>query len=107
MSQSSVTEAAVEFGVDQFVENARKYREHKAIMNAASGYDSLDDAIAALTDVFTTYERQVETGGGFTPSTELGFGSDNSAQIAEKILGHQKSVGAIRTALASVGKVDK
>jgi hypothetical protein len=98
---------ALEFGVDQFVENARKYREHKAIMNAASGYDSLDDAIAALTDVFQTYERQVDDGAGFTPATELGFGSDNGAQIAEKILGRQKSVGAIRSALATVGKVDK
>lgn len=96
-----------EFGVDQFVENARKYREHKRIMDAASGYDSLDDAIAALTDVFKTYERQSDIGGSFTPAVELGFGSDNAAQIGEKILGRQKSVGAIRSALATVGKIDK
>ncbi len=104
---SSVAETAVDFGVDQFTENARLYRNHKAIMNAASGYDNLDDAIAALTSVYKTYERQSDIGGSFTPAVELGFGSDNSAQIAEKILGRQKSVGAIRTALANVGKVDK
>ncbi len=107
MSQSSVTETARStsaFGAEELIVNARKYRAHKRIVDAASGYDNLEDAIAALSDVYGTLEAQVENGVGYTPAQELGFGSDNAGQVAEKILGRQKSVGAIRTAFSTMGK---
>jgi hypothetical protein len=105
MSDTMYAEAmSVEFGSDTFRENARGYAEHKRLVDAASRYDSLDDAIAAVTDIWERLESQVADGGGYTPSTDLGFGSDNASQIASAILGRKTSVTQTRKAFASLGK---
>ena len=104
-----IAKPIAEFGVDQFTTNARLYRKHKRILDAfaSSGYDSLDACHAALTDLVGALEHQIDNGSCYTPPVEAGFGSDNGSQLAEKLLGRQKTVGAIRTAFANVGKVDK
>ena len=94
----------VEFGSDTLLANAAVYHGAKRIVDAASGYDSLDDAIAALTEAWETLERQVEQGAGYTPDKGLGFGSDNAAVIAESLLGRRNSVGATRKAFNTLGK---
>jgi len=101
---SSVAETSVAFGSDRLVENAQCYREHKRIVDAASSYETLDDAIAALSKVWKVLEDQVENGGGYTPDSSLGFGSDNAAVIASKLLGRGTTVGATRKAFSSMGK---
>ena len=83
------------------------YQANKRIVDAASKYDSLDDAQAALVEVWEALDRQTQVGGGYTPATEIGFGSDNSAQIAAAILGRRTSVTAARKAFAEVGKNNK
>lgn len=107
MSQSSTVAetATVTFGAENLILVSRVYRTHKKIVDAASGYDNLDDAIAALTEAHGKLESQIEDGAGYTPAQELGFGSDNAGQIAEKILGRQKTVGAVRKAFSDLGKV--
>jgi hypothetical protein len=106
MSEITMTAEAtsVEFGAECFCGNAKVYAENKRIVDAASKYDSLDDAIAALTEVWNALEIQTVDGGGYTPSTELGFGSDNASQIASAILGRKTSVTATRKAFAALGK---
>lgn len=104
MSQSSATGTSVEFGARQLQANAAVYHGAKRIVDAASGFDSLDDAIAALTEAWNTMESQVESGAGYTPDRELGFGSDNAAVIAESILGRRNTVGATRKAFNAMGK---
>lgn len=93
-----------QFGATALKANAAVYAQNAAIMNAASKYDSLADAVAGLTLTWETYESQVEHGGRFTPDRELGFGSDNAAVIAESILGRRNGIGATRTALKKLGK---
>ena len=93
------------YGDDDLLAMAQAYRADSKIVNAASGYDSLDDAIAALTSVWEVIERTRQDGAGFTPATSLGFGSDNASQIAEKIMGLSSTVGATRKSLATLGKV--
>jgi len=104
MSNNTTVETSTGFGVKEFRANAVKYALNKRIMDAASKYDSLPDAIAALTDVWEAMEHQSDKGAEYTPSTELGFGSDNASQIASAILGRKTSVTATRKAFASLGK---
>lgn len=93
-----------DFGADDFVETARTYRGAKRLIDAVSGYDSLDDAIAILKEAHAALECQSEMGGGYTPPVEMKFGSDSAAVIADKLLGRSKTVGATRTAFAGLGK---
>ena len=111
MSQSSVvaestTAKGTEFGSAEFIENAVSYAEHKALVNAASKYDNLADAQAALDSVWTALVKQSQQGGGFTPSVELGFGSDNAAQIASALIGQRSRVTDTRKAMVAVGKAN-
>jgi hypothetical protein len=96
----------MEFGSDQFIKNAVVYAEHKAIVNAASKYDSLPDAQAALELAWNALVKQSQQGGGFTPPTELGFGSDNAAQIASVLIGARLGISVTRKAMVAVGKAN-
>lgn len=108
MSTSTVTgtSAAVkaEFASANLLANAAIYRANKRIVDAASGYDSLDDAMAGLTDAWDALEGQIKSGGGYTPDVGQGFGSDNAAVIAESLLGRRNGVGATRKAFSNLGK---
>ncbi len=106
MSQSDNvgTPVGVEFDLRSLRANAAVYHGAKRIVDAASGYDSLDDAVAALTEAWGVMESQVENGAGYTPDKGLGFGSDNAAVIAESILGRRNTVGATRKAFNAMGK---
>jgi len=106
MSQgSSVAEQGqgVEYGSENFQAMATSYKGAKGIVNAASKYDSLDDAIAALKGAWAVLEETSENGSGYTPNTALGFGSDNGAVVADKILGRANGVTATRKALVAMG----
>lgn len=102
----STTASGTEFGSAEFVKNAVSYAEHKALVNAASKYDNLADAQAALEYVWAALLEQSEQGGGFTPSVELGFGSDNAAQIASALIGQRSRVTDTRKAMVAVGKAN-
>lgn len=94
----------VEFDMDSLKANAAVYHKAKRIIDAASAYDSLDDAKAALVHAYGILESQIEVGGGFTPPSDEGYGSDNAAVIAETLLGRRNSVGATRKAFNNLGK---
>ncbi len=100
----AVESVETEFGLSNLKANAAVYHKAKRIVDAASGYDTVDDAIAALTEAWKVIESQVELGGGFTPPAEAGFGSDNAAVIGESILGRRNTVGATRKAFNNMGK---
>ncbi len=104
MGQSDNVGTTVEFGAKELKANAAVYHGAKRIVDAASTFDSLDDAIAALTGAWEVMESQIENGSGYTPDSELGFGSDNAAVIAESILGRRNTVGATRKSFNAMGK---
>ena len=97
-------EVGTEFDLKSLKANAAVYHGAKRIVDAASSYDCVDDAIVALKEAWTAMESQVEEGGGFTPPSDAGFGSDNAAVIAESILGRRNTVGATRKAFNNMGK---
>jgi len=101
---TSTTEQAVDFGVEQFKANATLYAENKRLVDAVARCDSLDDAIATVTKVWDAFEGQIEHGSGYTPGKELGFGSENGQQIAETILGRRATDAAIKKAVSNLGK---
>ncbi len=101
---ATATAEAVKFGAENLLMNAKAYREHKAIVNATSKYDSLDDAIASLRTVWSDLEDQSRNGSGYTPDTALKFGSDNAAVIADKILGRGTTVASTRKAFSDMGQ---
>lgn len=94
---------AVEFGGDDLIRVAKAYAEAKRIVDAASRFDNLDDAVSALTGAWEQLEHQSENGSRYTPSKELGFGSENASTIADAILGRKPTVGATRKAFAALG----
>ena len=104
MPQSDNVGATVEFGANELKANAAVYHGAKRIVDAASGFESLDDAIAALTGAWEVLESQIEHGSGYTPDTKLGFGSDNAAVIAESLLGRRNSVGSTRREFNKLGE---
>ena len=108
MDTSTVTgtPAAVktEFGSANLLANAAIYRANKRLIDAASGYDNVDDALAGLAEAWSVLEGQIKSGGGYTPDIGLGFGSDNAAVIAESLLGRRNGVGATRKAFSNLGK---
>jgi len=97
-------ETSEKFGERDFLANAVLYNEHKRLVDAMSRYDSLDEAIAALTKVHAGLTDQSENGAGYTPDSALGFGSENASIIADTILGNRATTGAIRKAFATLGK---
>ena len=95
---------SVEFGGEQLKANAAQYHKNKQIVNAASKYDNVDDAVAALQATWAVLESQSETGAGYTPDSALGFGSSNAAEIADRLMGRGPTVGETRKAFSDLGK---
>ena len=101
----------VKFGADRLVANAKTYKSHARLIDAvASGmggaepkYESFDDAVSQLRTVWNVLLKQVSEGSEYTPSVELGFGSDNAGQIAEAIIGIRPTVGTTRKAFKKLG----
>ncbi len=93
------------FGQPEFLAGAVVYRKHKRIVDACSGYDNVEDAIAGLTEAWKVLVSQVDEGGQYTPDRELGFGSDNAATIAETLMGLRSTTGATRKAFKDLGRV--
>ena len=105
MSRTAIDDGtAVEFGADQFHAAAKSYADAKRIIDAASSYDSVDDAVAALRSAWEKLESMAAEGQGYTPPTELGFGSNSASVIAESLLGRRATVGTIRKLMAGIGK---
>jgi hypothetical protein len=110
MAQSStnemntLVETTVKFGAAELKANAALYREHGKMVDAASRYDSIDDAIAGLKSAWEVLETQIENGAGYTPDKTLNFGSDDAKVIAESLLGRRNSVGATRQSFKTLGK---
>ena len=104
MTTSSATGTAVEFAAKDFIGNAAIYRANKKIVDAASGYDSVEDAIAGLKLAWEAMEAQIAKGSGYTPDRELGFGSDSAAVIGETLLGRRTTPGATRKLFSGLGK---
>lgn len=104
IAQSGTDKSETGFGAKNLKANAALYRQNKRILDGASSFDNLDDALAALTDIWTALEAQIEHGSGFTPPVELGFGSDNAAVIAESLLGRRNTVGKTRKSFSELGK---
>lgn len=104
MTQSSATGTAIEFGATELQANAAVYTRHSRLIDAASRYDTVDDAVKCLRETWKVLEAQVEEGLGFTPDSTLGFGSDNAAVIAESLLGRRNSVGETRKSFKKLGK---
>lgn len=98
------SDIGVVFDLSTLKANAAVYHKAKRIVDAASSYDSLDDAIVSLTEAWAVLEDQIESGGGFTPPVEAGFGSDNAAVIGETLVGRRNTVGATRKAFNAMGK---
>lgn len=93
------------FGADELLQNAVSYRANKAIVDAASRYDNVDDAIVALKSTWSKLQIQADDGAGYTPDVKLGFGSDNARVIAESLMGERNTVGATRKAFRDLGNV--
>jgi len=101
MSDTAVSENRVgtEYGLDNFRAMSSLYRANKSIVDAASKFDGLDDAIVALTDTWTALEKAYSEGSGYTPPHRDGWEGLNACQISAGVMGRRASIGGIRKAL--------
>ncbi len=78
----------------------------KSLVNAiaALGVDERQDHLARVDVLIGRLQDMRDNGGGYTPPSGKGFGSDNAAVIAGKILGQAQTVGATRKAFSDWGK---
>ena len=93
------------FGADDLILTAISYRAHKSIVDAASKFDSVDDAVACLKETWGKLQNQSEVGADYTPDKDLGFGSSNAREIAEGIMGTRATVASTRKALKDLGLI--
>lgn len=101
-------ETAVTFGQAEFVGVAQKYASDnkvKRLVDAIAGLkDDREDGLSSALGIIAKFEDMSENGSGYTPGAELGFGSDNAATIADKLLGKSTSAGETRKAIVKLGK---
>jgi hypothetical protein len=71
---------------------------------ASIGVDQREDHLTRVDELIGRLENMSANGSGHTPPSGKGFGSDNAAVIADKILGKAQTVGATRTAFSNWGK---
>ena len=71
---------------------------------AALGVDTREDVLSRVETLIGRLESMLADGSGYTPPSGKGFGSDNAATIAEKLLGIAPTVGAARKAFSDWGK---
>lgn len=90
------------FNRADFLRAAEVYRDHKRLIDAMSGCDNLEDAIAKLREAHTIIADMVERGAEYTPGVDLGFGSDNAKTIGEVLLGMRPTTGAVRKAFVKL-----
>ncbi len=104
---STVVESSVKYGQSEFVQTARLYAGNTKVRRIVDSLlASKDDRESNLEQALEVIERlrtQSEVGSAYTPDKSLGFGSDNAATIAEKMLGIQNSPGETRKAFAKIG----
>lgn len=83
-----------------------KGAKFRSLVNAitALGIDERNDHLARVDTLIGELNRMRDNGAGYTPPSGKGFGSDNAAVIAEKLLGQTQTVGATRKAFSDWGK---
>lgn len=101
--RSAVQGTSTDFGADDLILVAISYRANKAIVDAASKFDNIEDAVASLKETWEKLQSQSENGASYTPDTDLGFGSSNAREIAEGIMGTRATVSSTRKALKDLG----
>jgi len=97
-----------QIGPTEFIGIAQAYSSDnkvKRVVDALCGAkDDREDVLSSALAVIASFENLSEHGSGYTPDASLGFGSDNSATIADKLLGKSATAGETRKSLAKMGK---
>ncbi len=96
----------VEFGAEQFIGTASICTSDKKVWRVVvalcAAKDSREDILSQALDAISKLENMAENGAAYTPDRSLGFGSDNAATIADKILGRTTTVGETRKYFAKI-----
>ena len=103
-----MSDTTVAFGQAEFVGTAKSYADDskvKRLVDALCGLkDNREDGLSVALEIIGRFEDMAVNGSGYTPGAELGFGSDNAATIADKLLGRSTSAGDTRKSLVKLGK---
>lgn len=105
MGATGTMEPKVIFGAEEFITNAARYKNSRALVDALVKVDEdkREGAIAEALDVVDALKVQSDNGAQYTPPTDWGFGSENGAGIANVILGLRKGASTIRGLFAKKG----
>ena len=100
---------SVEFGAEQFIGAASRCTSDKKVWRVVvalcAAKDDREDILSQALDAIKNLEGMSENGAAYTPDRSLGFGSDNAATIADKLLGRTTTVGETRKHFAKIGKL--
>jgi hypothetical protein len=87
-----------------FSDVATGYNANDKLINALVSSENPDADFKSAMATIANIRAMAQNGKGYTPDKSLGFGSDNAATIAEKILGTAKSATQVRKLLRDAGK---
>jgi len=105
--ETEVKKHAPTFTADEFVSACRAYGGEpkvRRIVDAASAFDNVDDAIAALGDAVATLEDMSNRGKIYTPDKTHDWGGLSASAIADTLLGRRANTSTIRKSASAVGK---
>lgn len=83
--------------------NKNGARVVKALVDALGKSENVEGDLSDAFQIIADLEFVAENGQSYTPSTALGFGSDNSATIACGILGRGMTPAKMRSTFAKIG----
>lgn len=87
-----------------FSDCATDYSRVNGLVDALVRSENPESDIALAQDVIARLNVMATSGKGYTPDKSLGFGSDNSATIADKILGRSPTAAQVRKKFRLIGR---
>jgi hypothetical protein len=102
-----VATAPVTVNGEYFADTMKSYIGAEKLIDALIKADNPESAFSDAIDTIERMRSIVAHGTRYTPPSELGLGSDNSASICAKLLGESKSVSVLRKLLRDKFKASK
>jgi hypothetical protein len=102
----STTTTQPKSGVDVqglFLKTGPRYKTNRKFVEAIIASKNPQQSMLDAQEVIDALKILAENGEGYTPPSNLNFGSDNASTIAQAVLGQRASTASIRSAFAKVG----
>jgi len=98
--------AKVTWSENEFIDAAVQYGTVKTLLDALVKIKPSDRkrAVERAHEVIGLLTDMADNASSYTPSSDMGFGSENAANIADAILGRRATSGKLKTTFAKLAR---